>query len=116
MRELQHEDQGLFRTELQVRGARSLAWCVARGLLAASCLMIATPLAAQEDTFRAAVAELPQASFPDKQAIVARILASGQPGVRPVLTAMLEERLYFRTADAAVLIAATAGAPTLELL
>src|SRR5580765_6176054 len=102
MRQLQHDDEDLFRTELQVTGAGSPARFAGRWLLAVVCLAIAAPVSAQEDVFRAAVAALPQASFPEKQAIVGQILASGHPGVRLLLTALLEDRLYVRTADGTV--------------
>jgi urea transport system permease protein len=116
MRQLQHEDEGLLRPELQVIAAGNLARFAGRWLLAALCLSVAPPLWAQDEGFRAAVAALPQASFPDKQAIAGRILASRQPGARPVLTALLEDRLYFRTADNTVFIVATAGASPLDLI
>jgi urea transport system permease protein len=49
--------------------------------------------------FLAALGELREASFPDKQKIVERLSESGHPSARPVLTALLEDRLYVRPQD-----------------
>ena len=61
----------------------------------------ATGAAAQsrEEQMTAAVAELREASFLDKEAIVERLVATGQPSVSAVLTAMLEDRLFARQSD-----------------
>ena len=80
MRELQHEDKSLFGAKLQVTwttfGGRQLAW-----LLLAACLM-ALPASAQtaDDTFGAALAELREASFADKETIADRLIATGRRG------------------------------------
>jgi urea transport system permease protein len=50
----------------------------------------------RDDGFLAALGELSEASFPDKQKIVERLSESGHPSARPVLTALLEDRLYVR--------------------
>jgi urea transport system permease protein len=71
---------------------------------------------AQDAPFRAAVVELAQASLAEKEAIIDRILATRHAGVRPVLTALLEDRLHVRNSDGAVFIAAASGTPSLELL
>ena len=93
-------------TELRV-GARapggrwipclSLAWC----LLAAP-----APAAAEtgDDAFRALVAEFADASFRAKEALAERMLATGHPRVRNVLTALLEDRLFERERDARIFI------------
>ena len=58
--------------------------------------------------FLAALGELREASFADKEAIVDRLSASGHPSVRPVLAALLEDRLFYRTQDQKVFIVKSA--------
>ena len=57
-----------------------------------------------DERFLATLGELREASFPDKAAIVERLSAADHPRVRPVLTALLEDRLYFRVADQKIFI------------
>ncbi len=45
------------------------------------------------------LAQLPQASFADKEAIVTKIIDARHPRAREALTALLEDRLYVRLAD-----------------
>jgi len=104
MRELQQQDQGVFGTELQVgtrpNGGRWLSW-----LLFALVLSAPHALAQSRDEgFLAALGELREASFPDKERIVERLSQSGHPSTRAVLTAFLEDRLAFRAADQKVFI------------
>jgi urea transport system permease protein len=87
-------------------------WLLAFTLL----LAVGGSAAAQDGAFRAAVAELPQAGFAEKEAIVQRILATRHAGVRPVLTALIEDRLYTRNSDGAVFIVIAPDAPTLQLV
>jgi urea transport system permease protein len=54
---------------------------------------------ADDAQFLASVGELREASYADKAAIADRLIKSGHPRVRPVLTAMLEDRLVFRNED-----------------
>lgn len=49
--------------------------------------------------FLATLGELRNATFDDKDKIVERLAQSGHPNVRAVLTALLEDRLYFRNED-----------------
>jgi len=49
--------------------------------------------------FLSAIGELREASYSDKVGIAQRILQSGHPRVRAVLTALLEDRLVFRNDD-----------------
>ncbi len=81
-------------------GGRRLSW-----LLLAVCL-VALPSSAQtaDDTFRAALAELREASFADKESIAERLIATGHMSARPVLTALLDDRLFV-TADQQIFIA-----------
>ncbi len=57
--------------------------------------------------FSAALGELREASFLDKEAIAERLIAVGHPRARDVLTALLEDRLYVRNADQKVFIVKT---------
>jgi urea transport system permease protein len=71
----------------------------------------ARPAAAQsgdDAAFSAALTELADAGFADKEAIVGRLVESGHPGAAAVLTAMLEDRLYVRGADRKVFITTSA--------
>ena len=75
------------------------------------CLLVsAAPVTAQPATeaFPAALAELPDAGFADKEAIVARLVVTGHSSTAAVLTAMLEDRLYVRTSDHRVFITTSA--------
>ena len=60
--------------------------------------------AQSQDAFRAALGELPDAGFVDKEAIAERLMATGHPGAGNVLTAMLEDRLFY-TPDRRIVIA-----------
>jgi urea transport system permease protein len=88
---------------------------------AALCLLVpGAPAWGQADdaAFRAALAELPEAGFGEKEAIVARLAASGHAGTAGVLSAMLEDRLYVRASDGRVFITTSADdtQPTFTLL
>jgi urea transport system permease protein len=54
---------------------------------------------AGDASFLATLGELREASYSDKASIVERLSQTGHPSVRAVLTAFLEDRLYFRNAD-----------------
>lgn len=72
------------------------------------------PLTAQtaDQAFLAAVSSLRDASFAEKEAIAERLITSGHPGTRDVLTALLEDRLYVRNTDERVVIVkSTEGDP-----
>jgi urea transport system permease protein len=58
-------------------------------------------------TFMSTLGELREASFPDKEAIIDRLTQGSHPGVRGVLMAFLEDRLYFRNGDQKVVIVKT---------
>jgi len=69
----------------------------------------AMPAAAQPAApFPAALAELPDAGFADKEAIVGRLVETGHPSTAAVLTAMLGDRLYVRASDHRVFITTSA--------
>jgi urea transport system permease protein len=57
-----------------------------------------------DDGFLAVLGELREASYLDKEAIVGRLVEGGHPSARPVLTALLEDRLYFRPQDQKIFI------------
>jgi urea transport system permease protein len=57
-----------------------------------------------DQSFLTALGELRDASFLDKAIIVERLGDSGHLSARPVLTALLEDRLYFRTRDQKIFI------------
>jgi urea transport system permease protein len=73
-------------------------------LLAA--LLSAPVLHAQDRdaTFRAALGGLPDATFVEKEAIVERLSASDHASVRAVLVALLEDRLFVRGGDMAIVL------------
>ena len=82
-------------------GGRQLIW-----LLLAACL-VARPASGQspDDEFRNLLAELREASFADKESIADRLIATGHMNARPVLTALLEDRLFIRPQDEQIFIA-----------
>jgi urea transport system permease protein len=61
---------------------------------------------------------LREASFPDKEAIVTTLSDSGHGSARPVLAALLEDRLYVRGSDQKIVIAKSAddSLPSLDLV
>jgi len=63
-----------------------------------------------DDTLRATLAGLGEASYPDKEAIVATLSDAGHPSTSDILTAFFEDRLYFRNSDKVVFIVRTAEA------
>jgi len=72
-----------------------------------------------DGTFLATLGQLRDASFPDRENILDKIAQSGHPNVRVVLTAFLEDRLYFRNADQQVFLVKTAAGEdttTLDLI
>jgi len=87
-------------------------------LLAAVVLIVTMHVRAQssDDDFRAAVAELREASFADKETIAERLIASGHSSAGAVLTAMLEDRLFVRTDDQRVVITTSAADEAASIL
>ena len=67
-------------------------------------------------TFLSTLDELREADYSAKEAIVERLSQGGHPSVRAVLTAFLEDRLYFRNSDQKVFIAKTADEDPLNLI
>jgi urea transport system permease protein len=60
------------------------------------------------DLFLAGLGELREASYAEKEQIADRLGATGHPTARPVLAALLEDRLYVRESDERVVIVAAA--------
>jgi urea transport system permease protein len=73
-------------------------------------VLYAPPVGAQDRDagFLATLAELRDATFADKGAIVERLGASGHASARPVLAALLDDRLYVREPDQHVFIVKSA--------
>jgi urea transport system permease protein len=77
------------------------------------------PLHAQssnDTSFLSTLGELREATYSDKGNIVERLSQSGHPSVRAVLTAFLEDRLYFRNDNRKIFIAKSAEGDPLILI
>src|SRR5438445_735933 len=66
--------------------------------------------------FLSTVGELREATYSDKAGIVERLSQGSHPSVRAVLTALQEDRLYFRNNDQKVFIVKSAEADPLSLI
>ena len=88
-------------------GGQWLRWLLLALLIPS--LIAETPLFAQaaDGAFASSLDELPDATYLDKEAIAARLIASGHPRARDVLTALLDDRLFVRTLDKKVFIVKT---------
>jgi urea transport system permease protein len=88
------------------------------GLLAAVLFSSTAFAQSPDEAFVATVGQLRDASYADKEQIAAKLVDSRHARARDVLTALLEDRLYVRTADMGVVIAKPADddAQTLELV
>jgi urea transport system permease protein len=74
---------------------------------------------AKDADFLAALGQLRNATFEDKDNIVQKLAESGHPNVRAVLTAFLQDRLYFRNSDQKIFLikpGEDADAPMLDLI
>src|SRR5258707_3763224 len=77
------------------------------------------PLGAQspsDASFLSTLGELREAAFSEKAAIVERLSQGRHPSVRAVLTALMEDRLYFRNNDQKVFIVQSAEGDPLNLI
>ena len=77
------------------------------------------PIRAQppkDATFLSTLGELREASYSDKASIAERLIQTGHSSVRAVLTALLEERLYFRNSDQKVFIVKSTEGDPLNLI
>ena len=99
----------MLRTELQVaRPFGGGQWLF--GLLLAAALFLPRSADAQtpDEAFLAILGELREADFPTKEAVVDKLSATGHASTRPVLTALVEDRLYFRIADQHIVLVKSA--------
>src|SRR3989442_4735271 len=69
-----------------------------------------------DTSFLSMLGELREATYSDKENIVERLSQTGHPSVRVVLTAFLEDRLYFRNRDQKVFIVKSAEGDPLYLI
>jgi len=67
-------------------------------------------------SFLSTLGELREATYSEKASIVERLSQSGHPSVRAVLTALMEDRLYFRNNDQKVFIVKSAEGDPLNLI
>src|SRR6266542_4247324 len=66
--------------------------------------------------FLSTLGELREATYSDKASIVERLSQAGHPSVRAALTALLEDRLYFRNNDQKIFIVKSAEGDPLYLI
>jgi urea transport system permease protein len=85
-------------------------WTIILMLLAGRSAGPAYAQSPSDAAFVATLGELRDASFADKDAIVQKLVESGHPKVRAVLTALQEDRLYFQNDDMKVFLIKTAAA------
>jgi urea transport system permease protein len=87
-------------------------------LLAGLVLLFPAIAEPQDNGFLAALGELPEASFPDKERIAERLGEGGHPSARPVLAAWLDDRLYVRQSDKRIFIVNSTdeSLPSLDLV
>ena len=107
----------MFRTELQI--TKLFPSGGQRLLVPLLILWAIFPLRAQspqDASFLATLGQLREADYSGKEAIVEKLSQTGHPSVRAVLTALMEDRLYFRNADQKVFIVKSADATPLNLI
>ncbi len=92
---------------MTARGGGRRLWPLLAVLLVCAPLA-ATQAPAPDSGVGGALAELRDASYADKEAIVQRLGASGGADARRVLVALLEDRLFVRGSDQRVVVSATA--------
>ncbi len=71
---------------------------------------------AADASFLSILGEMREASYSDKATLAEKLSQTGHPSVRAVLTALLEDRLYYRNSDQKVFIVKTADADPLNLI
>src|SRR5213082_1471879 len=69
-----------------------------------------------DTNFLSMLGELREATYSDKASIVERLSQSGHPSVRAVLTAFLEDRLYFRNDNQKVFVGKSADGDPVDLI
>jgi urea transport system permease protein len=70
----------------------------------------------KDASFLSTLGELREAGYSDKATIAERLSQTGHPSVRAVLTALMEDRLYFRNSDQKVFIGKSADADPVNLI
>jgi urea transport system permease protein len=85
-------------------------------LLSLSGAIPADAQARDDASFLATLGGLREATFSDKAGIVEKLSHAGHPSVRAVLTALLEDRLYFRNNDRKIFIVKSAEGDPLTLI
>jgi urea transport system permease protein len=91
------------------------------GLCLLVLLALSTPVASRaqspnDASFLSTLGELRDATYSDKAAIVKRLSQGGHPSVRATLTALMDDRLYFRNSDQKVFIVKSADEDPLNLI
>jgi urea transport system permease protein len=83
-------------------------------------LSVLGPVYAQsnDENFSSMLGELREATFPDKEGIVERLSQTAHPSVRAVLTALLEDRLFYRNEDQKIFVVKSVEGdlPALDLI
>jgi urea transport system permease protein len=106
----------VFRTKLQVMKQlpRGGQWFLL--LFALWGIFPATAQSPKDASFLSTLGELRDADYSAKEAIVEKIAQTGHPSVRRVLTAFMEDRLYYRNSDQQIFLVKTADADPLDLI
>jgi urea transport system permease protein len=94
-------------------GAR---WLLLLPLLALSGVGWLHAQAPDDASFLSTLGELREATYSDKAAIVERLGKTGHPSIQAVLTAFLEDRLFYRNSDQKVFLAKTADGDPVNLI
>ncbi len=95
-----------------------LRWLIALLLVAGRCAGPSYAQSSSDASFLETLGEQRTATYADKGSIVEKLAQSGHPNVRAVLSALLEDHLYFRNDDQKVFLAkpATEDTSGLELI
>jgi urea transport system permease protein len=75
-----------------------------------------SPPPSNDATFLSTLGELREADYSTKASIVERLGQGGHPSVRAVLTALMEDRLYFNNTDQKIFIVKSADGDPLNLI
>ena len=107
----------MFRTELQIakRFSRGAQWLLVL-LLALGAIASLKAQSPNDASFLATLGQLREATYADKATLVERLAQSGHPSVRAALTALMEERLYYRNTDQKIFIVKSPDANPLSLI
>jgi urea transport system permease protein len=85
-------------------------------MLALAVLMAPGPARADDTAFTAAAAQLATDEFAAKETAVRKIVEVRHPGSKPLLAALLDGRVFQRTADQHIFIVVSADADPMELI